>query len=98
MIFRISFVMLCTIWGNIVAQEVSTPAYYETDEQLSEQLMAIVKDLGVDEDFNVGEDGMEHISLAVIDLNGKQPKLGGVNYDHFIYPASVYKIYVGAEI
>lgn len=98
MIFRISFVMLCTIWGNIVAQEVSTPAYYETDQQLSEQLMAIVKDLGLDKDFNVGEDGMEQISLAVIDLNGKQPKLGGVNYDNFIYPASVYKIYVGAEI
>ncbi|RPI62002.1 MAG: serine hydrolase, partial [Ignavibacteriales bacterium] len=48
--------------------------------------------------FDVGEDGIEQISLAVVDLTGDQPKLGGVNYDNFIYPASVYKMYVAAEI
>ena len=31
-------------------------------------------------------------------MTSDQPKLGGVNYDNFIYPASVYKMYVAAEI
>ena len=31
-------------------------------------------------------------------MSGDQPKFGGVNYDNFIYPASVYKMYVAAEI
>ncbi|MCL5028709.1 MAG: class A beta-lactamase-related serine hydrolase [Bacteroidetes bacterium] len=29
---------------------------------------------------------------------GKKPILGGVNYDNFIYPASVYKMYVAMEV
>ncbi|RXJ52606.1 serine hydrolase [Gelidibacter gilvus] len=95
---RLSLLMIFTICGNLFAQEATVPNYYESDPGLSEKLMDIVKDLGLDKDFNVGEDGTEQISLAVIDLNGEKPKLGGVNYDNFIYPASVYKIYVGAEI
>lgn len=98
MIIRLSLLLLFTFCGNLFAQEVKVPDYYLSDQELSEKLKAIVKDLGLDKDFNVGEDGTEQISLAVIDLNGEQPKLGGVNYDNFIYPASVYKIYVGAEI
>jgi beta-lactamase class A len=46
----------------------------------------------------VGEDGIEQISLAVIDLTQDPPRIGGVNKDNFIYPASVYKIYVAAEV
>lgn len=36
------------------------------------------------------------ISLAVIDL--KTSEIAGVNMDHFIYPASIYKIFIAAEI
>lgn len=36
------------------------------------------------------------ISLAVIDL--KTGQITGVNMDHFIYPASIYKVFVAAEI
>lgn len=36
------------------------------------------------------------ISLAVIDL--KTSEIAGVNLDHFIYPASIYKIFIAAEI
>jgi beta-lactamase class A len=41
---------------------------------------------------------MKKISLVVIDLNGKQPVLGCVDCSNFIYPASVYKVYVAMEV
>jgi|WetSurMetagenome_2_1015567.scaffolds.fasta_scaffold06635_7 beta-lactamase class A len=80
------------------AQAVSIPQYYQMDQKLSSDLQSIVHELDLDLNFDVGEDGIEQISLAVVDLTGDQPKLGGVNYDNFIYPASVYKMYVAAEI
>lgn len=98
MTIRCILLAMFSICAPLDAQEVTVPNYYVADQELSQKLQTIVKDLELDTDFNVGEDGTEQISLAVIDLNGKQPKLGGVNYDNFIYPASVYKIYVAAEI
>jgi len=76
----------------------AVPSGLKIDDSLSVQLHEIVADLGLDKDFDVGEDGVEQISLAVIDLNGQEPRLGGVNPDNFIYPASVYKMYVAAEV
>jgi len=38
------------------------------------------------------------IGIAIIDLKESEPKIFGYNFDHFIYPASVYKIFIGAEI
>ena len=37
------------------------------------------------------------ISIAIIDLSGKNPIIGGYNMDYFIYPASLYKIFIAAE-
>jgi beta-lactamase class A len=54
--------------------------------------------VGLDSTWDAGEDGMEKISFAVIDLNGKKPVIGSVNADNLIYPASVYKMYVAMEI
>ena len=68
------------------------------DSLLTDSLHEIVISLGLDKDFDVGEDGIEQISLAVIDLTSKEPRLGGVHPDNFIYPASVYKMYVAAEV
>ncbi|MGE5498059.1 MAG: serine hydrolase, partial [Syntrophothermus sp.] len=64
----------------------------------SDSLLSIIKSFGLDKSFDVGEDGTEQISLAVIDLTKKKPPIGGVNKDNFIYPASVYKMYVAAEV
>lgn len=80
------------------SQNLTVPSYYQIDEKLSKDLYDIVLELDLERSFDVGEDGIEQISFAVIDLTGDQPKLGGVNYDNFIYPASVYKMYVAAEI
>lgn len=70
----------------------------KTDPRLSASLQEIINGLGLEKEFDVGEDGTEFISLAVIDLSGAEPVLGGVNESNFIYPASVYKMYVAAEI
>lgn len=74
------------------------PSYYKQDRQRARQLSKIVSELRLDSSFNVGEDGTEEISLAVIDLKGGVPKFAGVNPGNFIYPASVYKMYVAAEV
>lgn len=38
------------------------------------------------------------ISVAVIDLSGKKPILGGYKMNDFIYPASLYKVFVATEV
>lgn len=83
---------------NIFAQEAEILKKYQIDEQLNSEIEKIVHSLELDKDFEVGEDGIEQISLAVVDLKYDKPRLGGYNYSNFIYPASVYKIYVAAEI
>ncbi len=80
------------------AQTVHIPAYYAADARLSDSLLTIVRSVSLDSTFDVGDDGTEQISLAVIDLSGASPRIGGVHPDNFIYPASVYKMYVAAEI
>ncbi len=90
--------LLCCVQAVGLAQPVTVPAYYTVDTALSARLAAMVRTVGLDKDFDVGEDGIEQISLAVIDLNGPAPRLGGVHFDNFIYPASVYKMYVAAEV
>jgi beta-lactamase class A len=80
------------------AHVLSRAAHFDVDPQLSDSLRAIVHTLELDRVFDVGEDGSESISFAVIDLHGPLPLLGGVNEENFIYPASVYKMYVAAEI
>lgn len=60
--------------------------------------MQIIKEAGLDSTFDAGEDGLEKISFAVIDLSSKKPVIGGVNMGNLIYPASVYKMYVAMEV
>ena len=74
------------------------PSYYQQKKSFNESLKKIVHEVGLDSTWDVGDDGKEHISFAVIDLTGKKPLLGGVNFTNFIYPASVYKMYVAMEI
>ncbi|MGB8316512.1 MAG: serine hydrolase [Ignavibacteriaceae bacterium] len=84
--------------GNNHSSAVKVPAYYRIENALTDSLLSIVKSVGLDSNYDAGEDGIEQISFAVIDLNSNPAKLGGVNYDNFIYPASVYKMYVAASV
>ncbi len=79
--------------GNLCERD-----YWTIDKDLSDSLQKFVAEAGLDGNFDVGEDGIEQISLAVVDLNGPKARFGGVNPENFIYPASVYKMYVAAEI
>ena len=92
---------LCFLSGSLMLmgqQSVDIPPYYGVDTSLSQKLNDIVTSMELDGDFDVGEDGVEQISLGVIQLRDGTPKIGGVNMENFIYPASVYKMYVAAEV
>ena len=70
----------------------------KVDKKLSRQLLSVVTELGIEGNLWTEEDGWEQISLAVVDLNQKRPRIAGVNSENFIYPASVYKMYVAGEV
>lgn len=95
---KIAFTILAFLSGCFCFAQVKIPSYYKQSKKFDEQLKAIVHEVGLDSTYDAGEDGQEQISLAVIDLTGKRPVFGGVHADNFIYPASVYKMYVAMEV
>lgn len=78
--------------------QTKVPSYYKQSKRFNNELKKIIHEVGLDSASDAGEDGQEQISFAVIDLTKKKPLFGGVNADNFIYPASVYKMYVAMEI
>jgi beta-lactamase class A len=78
--------------------QVNVPEYYITDDSFTKDIERIISELNLAGDYDVGEDGIEQISFAAIDLSGGKPVLAGYNMDNFIYPASVYKMYVAMEV
>lgn len=82
----------------VSSSQTTIPSYYKQSRKFSEQLRTIVHEAGLDSTWDAGEDGKENISFAVIDLTGRKAVFGGVNADNFIYPASVYKMYVAMEV
>ncbi len=97
---KIIIVFLFSITILIYPQQknIKVPDYYKIDNSLSDSLLSIVNSVGLDSNYDAGEDGIEQISFAVIDLNSNPAELGGVNFDNFIYPASVYKMYIAVSI
>jgi beta-lactamase class A len=89
-------VLVLSVLG--VRAQTSIPSYYSHDQKLTDSLKSIVQKVGLDKIFAVGEDDSEQISFAVIDLMQHEPVFAGFNADNFIYPASVYKMYVAMEI
>lgn len=92
---NLTFLVLTAITVDANAQ---IPSYYKQSKSFNESLKKIVSEIALDSTWDVGDDGKEQISFVVIDLTGKKPLLGGVNPTNFIYPASVYKMYVAMEI
>lgn len=62
---------------------------FPEDKEQSQKFLEILNENG----FTKNE-----IGVAIIDLNKPEPKIFGYNMNHFIYPASVYKIFIGAEV
>lgn len=94
------FIVLCTllVCSHFLFAQKKLPSYYQTSASFTRSLEKIISETGLDSAWDAGEDGKETISFAVIDLSGKQPVFGGVHYSNFIYPASVYKMYVAMEV
>ncbi len=59
------------------------------DVSLSQKIQTIVQSLSPQPD---------DISIAIIDSTSPTPTVAGYNLDHFIYPASIYKVFIAAEI
>lgn len=78
--------------------QVTIPGYYKQSKNFTASLKKIIHDVGLDSSYDADGDENEQVSFAVIDLAGKRPLIGGVNMDNFIYPASIYKMYVAMEI
>lgn len=92
--FVLFFLILCT--KQFMAQT-TLPDYYTTDGDFDQQLKNVIKEVDLEGTFKT-VDGPTTVSFALIDLNGTQPVFGGVHPDSFIYPASVYKMYVAMEV
>lgn len=95
---RLPLLFIFCITSFIMMAQTIIPGYYIQKKKFTDSLQQIVHDVNLDGIYDAGEDGMEKISFAVIDLNGRKPLLGGVNMENFIYPASLYKMYVAMEI
>ena len=93
---RMRLILCCTILF-IAFSAVAQPPAYKHNRKFSAALEQIVREAGLDSAWDVGEAEKERISFAVIDITEK-PNFGGMNIDNFIYPASVYKMYVAMEI
>lgn len=94
---KTSFLLL-TLFSNIFSQNRIIPSYYQVDKNLTYKLNAIFTELELNKAFDTGEDGIVDVSFAVIDLTTQPPRFAGVHPESFIYPASVYKMYVATEV
>ncbi len=90
-------VLLAVVLLAAASASAQAPAFAE-DPALSAALAPIVDAAGLAGPFDVGEDGTQVTSLVVVDLGGEAPVWGGVAPDAFLYPASLYKMYVAAEV
>lgn len=95
---KFHLIILLLIAHTACSAQTKIPSYYKQSKKFDARLKNIVHEVGLDSSFDAGEDGKEQVSFVVIDLTGKKPMIGGVNYDNFIYPASVYKMYVAMEV
>jgi beta-lactamase class A len=98
LLFTLLIVLLIFDQAQSQVSGVRVPSYFVQQKSFTESLEKIIKDANLNGTYNAGEDGMEKISFAVIDLSGKRPVIGGFGMNNFIYPASVYKIYIAMEI
>lgn len=82
----------------LVANAQNISLAFKQSNSLTDSLKVILHDVKLDGSFYIGDKDSEQVSFAVIDMSGKKPVFAGVHADNFIYPASVYKMYVAMEI
>ncbi|HRH24969.1 MAG TPA: class A beta-lactamase-related serine hydrolase [Candidatus Paceibacterota bacterium] len=65
--------------------------HLEEDSIRSKEIEKLIRSKKITKDLN-------QFAIALVDLKEKDPKIFGVNLDLWMYPASVYKIFIGAEV
>jgi beta-lactamase class A len=80
------------------AETLTADSLYTHDSALEADLERIIEEAGLAGDFLTSTEVIEQVSFAVIDLTDGRRDFAGVNPDNFIYPASVYKMYVAAAV
>jgi beta-lactamase class A len=93
----IPYLLLSCFFSPAALAQTASPKYKKSSG-FDMALQTIIHDAKLDSNFFVGEKDSEQVSFAVIDCSGKKPVFGGVNAGNFIYPASVYKMYVAMEV
>lgn len=65
--------------------------HLEEDSIRSKEIENLIRSKKLTKDLN-------QFAIALVDLKEKGPKIFGVNLDLWMYPASVYKVFIGAEV
>lgn len=65
--------------------------HLEENKQRSKEILDLVIKKGFTKEVT-------ELAIGVVDLREHEPKLFGINLDLWMYPASVYKIFIGAEV
>lgn len=63
----------------------------EENSQRSAEISALIKNYGFDKKLT-------ELAIGISDLHDSSPQIFGINLDLFMYPASVYKVFIGAEV
>ncbi|HRD58094.1 MAG TPA: class A beta-lactamase-related serine hydrolase [Ferruginibacter sp.] len=71
--------------------------HYKEDKKLSKAIANILAACKLDSAYDVQESHPAYVGVAILPLH-KKNTIGGVHYKNFIYPASMYKLYVAMEI
>ncbi|RYF88536.1 MAG: serine hydrolase [Chitinophagaceae bacterium] len=79
-----------------ILSQAQQPAYRH-NAKLTSKLQKILVATGLDSSYDVGEGVAKQVSVAVI-VQAKKPVFAGVRANEFIYPASIYKMYVAMEV
>lgn len=65
--------------------------YLQENKERSREILDLVSNKGFAKEVT-------QLAIAIIDLKESDPKIFGVNLDLWMYPASVYKVFIGAEM
>jgi hypothetical protein len=64
---------------------------FTENKQRSQVITPLIKSKGFDKKVS-------DLSIAIVDLKQTSPSIFGTNLDLFMYPASVFKVFIGAEV
>jgi beta-lactamase class A len=71
---------------------------FKINHKLIKKIKKVISDLKLDKEFSISDKTKKHISLCILDLSSEIPKIAGYKMYNFLYPASLYKIYIAGAL